>query len=76
MHEDLGKYFIKEGVIYHCIGCIDNPAIIVENITTKERNTVVIGSNEYNEYGKLYYEPCSDSNMVLPVENINDPDKE
>lgn len=74
-HEDLGKYFIKNGEIYYAIGYIDRPAIELKNLKTGQKEVVVIGSMVSREYSKLYEIPVEENGYnldnLIPVENIN-----
>ena len=48
--EDLGKYFIKDDVVYEAIGYTDNPTMELINRETGNRLSVVIGSDYANEF--------------------------
>lgn len=51
MAEDLiGTYYEKEDMSYKCVGLITHPAVILENVKTKEQQIHVIGCRNYNEF--------------------------
>ena len=54
MKEQLGKYFIKDGEIYMCIGYTDLPTTEFKNIRTGKIENCVIGSMVFEEFKKLY----------------------
>ena len=72
--EDLGQYFIKNGEIYEAISYIDNPALELKNLSTGEKEVVVIGSMVSHEYSKLYSIECSGDvynyDSAIPVKDI------
>lgn len=54
MENELGKYFIKNGEIYMCIGYTDLPTTEFKNIRTGKIEHCVIGSMVFEEFKKLY----------------------
>jgi hypothetical protein len=51
--ELLGTYYEKDGRIYRCIGLITSPAVILEDIETKNQETHVIDCLNYKEFKHL-----------------------
>lgn len=51
--ESLGKRYKKNSDIYECIAYTDKPTVTMENIETKERVNVVIGSMLSNDFVEI-----------------------